>query len=310
MDIGRKHFFDGKSYGVQLLYLLLFLLTGLLIFSLLAQGCAMLVWGDTSALTGKSQIHYYWLTQLIGSLGAWLLPALIFGFLATGTVYSYSKADKIPNMKSVLLVILLALAILPVVGVLAYWNEQIHLPESMAGLEEVLHTMEDNSNKVLESLMSAQGVGVLLANILILGALPAICEEFFFRGAMQPLFERWTGNKHIAIIITAFIFSAVHFQFFGFVPRFLLGVYLGYLFVWSRSIWLSATAHFMHNSLSVIVAYFTTQNGIDTDTMGWGEYIPHIIVSLFVVAYGIFLLYKMRVKEVCVESVGEKTIQE
>ena len=123
---------------------------------------------------------------------------------------------------------------------------------------------------------------------------------------MQPLFERWTGNKHTAVIITAFIFSAVHFQFFGFVPRFLLGFYLGYLFVWSRSIWLSATAHFMHNSLSVIIYYYTTQNGIDTDTMDWGAYIPHIIVSLFVVAYGIFLLYKMRVKEVCVESVGER----
>ena len=310
MDIEQKHFFDKKSYGVQFLYLLLFLLTGLLIFSLLAHGCAVLVWGDTSALTGKTQIHYYWLTQLIGALGTWLLPALLFGFLATGTVYSYSKADKLPKMKPVLLVILLSVAILPVVAVLAYWNEQVHLPESMAGLEEVLHTMEDNSNKVLELLMSVQSIGVILVNILILGVLPAICEEFFFRGAMQPVFERWTGNKHAAVIITAFIFSAIHFQFFGFVPRFLIGVYLGYLFVWSRSIWLPVTAHFMHNSLYVIIYYYTTQNGIDTDTMDWGAYIPHIIVSLFVVAYGIFLLYKMKVKEVCVESVGEKTEME
>ena len=306
----QAHFFEKRSYGVQFIYMLFFLPTGLLIFSLLAQGCAMLIWGNTSKLAGEPQIHYYWLTQLIGSLGTWLAPALLFSFLATGTVYTYSNADKTPKLKAVCLVILMAVALLPVVGVLAYWNEQVHLPAALSQVEEIMRQMEESSDKVLELMISAQGTGALLANILILGALPALCEEFFFRGAMQPLFEKWTGNKHTAVIITAFIFSAVHFQFFGFVPRFLLGVYLGYLFVWSRSIWLSATAHFMHNSLSVIVSYFTTQNGIDTDTMGWGEYIPHIIVSLFVVAYGIFLLYKMRVKEVCVESVGEKTEME
>ena len=290
----QNHFFEKRGYGVQFIYLLFFLLTGLLIFSLLAQGCAMLIWGNTSELAGEPQIHYYWLTQLIGSLGTWLVPALLFSFLATGTVYTYSNADKTPKLKAVCLVILMAVALLPVVGVLAYWNEQVHLPAALSQVEEIMRQMEESSNKVLELMISAQGTWALLANILILGALPALCEEFFFRGAMQPLFEKWTGNKHIAIIVTAFIFSAIHFQFLGFVPRFLLGIYLGYLFVWSRSIWLSATAHFLHNSLSVIFTYYTTQQGIDTDNMQLTPYIPLIITSVFVLASGIFFLYKMR----------------
>ena len=293
----QNHFFEKRGYGVQFIYLLFFLLTGLLIFSLLAQGCAMLIWGDTSELASESQIHYYWLTQLIGSLGTWLVPALLFSFLATGTVYTYSNADKAPKLKAVCLVMLMSVALLPVVGVLAYWNEQLHLPAALSQVEELMRQMEESSNKILELMMSAQGTGALLVNILILGALPALCEEFFFRGAMQPLFEKWIGNKHIAIIVTAFIFSTIHFQFLGFVPRFLLGIYLGYLFVWSRSIWLSATAHFLHNSLSVIFTYYTTQHGIDTDNMSLTPYIPLIITSVFVLAMGIWSLYKMREQE-------------
>ncbi len=197
----QAHFFEKRSYGVQFIYMLFFLPTGLLIFSLLAQGCAMLIWGNTSKLAGEPQIHYYWLTQLIGSLGTWLAPALLFSFLATGTVYTYSNADKTPKLKAVCLVILMAVALLPVVGVLAYWNEQVHLPAALSQVEEIMRQMEESSDKVLELMISAQGTGALLANILILGALPALCEEFFFRGAMQPLFEKWTGNKHTAVII-------------------------------------------------------------------------------------------------------------
>jgi len=110
-------------------------------------------------------------------------------------------------------------------------------------------------------LLTMKTIGALLVNLLMLAVIPAIGEEFIFRGCLQRLFNQLTKNHHIAIWLTAIIFSSIHLQFYGFIPRMLLGAMFGYLFVWSNSLWLPILGHFLNNATAVITAYVYQQQG-------------------------------------------------
>ena len=151
------------------------------------------------------------------------------------------------------------------VAVLASFNEFI-MPQEGA-VADFMRDLEEAANHILELVTTQRSSWDLIANLLVFAVLAGICEEFFFQGSLQPLLTNWTKNPHIGILLTALIFSALHFQFYGFIPRFLLGVYLGYLFYWSRSLWLPILAHVLHNALSILVDYTLQGRGIDTNSM-------------------------------------------
>ena len=196
--------------------------------------------------------------------------------------------------KLVSYVIVLSLFLLPIIACLGYFNDLITFSEFMQKVEIWMRKMED-ANKIFTQTLTANAtLSVLLLNIMIMALLPALFEELLFRGTLQPFFTRWFGNKHIAIIVTAFIFSAIHFQFFGFIPRFLLGIYLGYLLVWGKSLWLPIIAHFLHNAASITLDYGAQRKGIDLETfdpnqMAW--FYPVLLLCVICVAAGI---YKIR----------------
>ena len=102
---------------------------------------------------------------------------------------------------------------------------------------------------------------MFLFNLLIIAIIPALGEELFFRGYLQQTITKWTISPHIGIIITAVLFSAIHFQFYGLIPRFILGVLLGYIFLWSNNLWLPIIAHFVNNAQVLIISFvFKDQN--------------------------------------------------
>ena len=105
----------------------------------------------------------------------------------------------------------------------------------------------------------------LLVAMLVIAVLPAIGEELVFRGLIQNELYRGTKNIHVAIWVAAILFSAIHFQFFGFVPRLLLGALFGYLYYWSRNLWIPILAHFVNNGLSVLVMYFYQRGSFEYD---------------------------------------------
>ena len=126
--------------------------------------------------------------------------------------------------------------------------------------------------------------------------MPAIGEEFFFRGVLQRLFSEWFRNAHVAIIVTAFIFSAIHFQFYGFIPRFLLGLFLGYMFYWSGTLWLPIIIHFINNGLAVLVAFLAARGllNVDFETFGSSENWFVNVSSIVIISALIFLLFRLR----------------
>lgn len=286
----EKPYFEHKSYWTQLGCLLLIFAGGLFILSAFGQLLGQWIWGDFGQLTDNAKADFIRFSQTFSSIGSFLLPALFFSYLATRHPFRYSNSTQLPSSFSVGMVIFLSLLLLPIVMLLASWNEMITLPDALAGVEKWMRSLSQKSEELLQLLTADLSQTTLFLNLIVLGLLPAVCEEFFFRGTLQPFFRKWTGNPHIAIIITAFIFSFMHFEFFGFIPRFLLGLYLGYLLLWSGSVWVPVIAHLCHNVFSVLLHHLALRQGIDTEQLQAADlyaYIPLFLVSLIGFIFGI-----------------------
>ena len=280
-------FFSNKSYWFQFFFLLLFIVGGLTIFSSLA-----FLAGKMSGLEVGTR-EYFYIVQTVSAFGTFLAPALLFAYCASKDWFSYNKADQMVSPPLVGYVVVLSLFILPVIAFLGYVNEQVIVPDFMHNIEAWMQKMEEESKVIMQTLTANSNLLILLVNIGVMALLPALFEEFLFRGTIQQLFTKWFANKHVAIIVTAFIFSAIHLQFYGFLPRFLLGIYLGYLFVWSRSLWLPIIAHFMHNANSLIFDYSAQQRGIDLEALDPSQlpgFYPAVLLCTFCVVLGIYFL--------------------
>lgn len=164
----------------------------------------------------------------------------------------FLKLDRAPQALLLIVSCFFMLSVFPVAQFTYWLNQQIPLPEWA-------DTMERNASGMLEGLMVMDSPVEFLFNLLIMAVLPAVGEELMFRGVVQQKLEEQTLNGHLAIWITAGIFSAIHFQFEGFLARMALGAALGYLFFWTRNLWIPIAAHFLTNALQVFVRYAFTE---------------------------------------------------
>ena len=194
--------------------------------------------------------------QAVQHMGIYLIPPIIAAYVFSKNPKNYLSADKSNSVFLFMITFLIVMFVIPLSGYFGLVNSQMSLPESFAGLETKLRLMEEAAGTATMAFLDVSTTGGLLANLFIIAVLPAIGEEFFFRGILQKLFKDWTKNIHISIFITAILFSAVHMQFFTFLPRFLLGLLFGYLLFWSKNIWLPVFAHFVNNATAVLVYYF------------------------------------------------------
>ena len=217
-----------------------------------------------SALTDLSSPHglsLLKLFQVIQSIGLFIIPPIIIAYFLHGKPSVYLRYNKFPYAKSVLLVIAIIYFSEPLINWLAEVNSNLVLPQWMDGLQSWMKESENQANKITEAFLKTESVSDLLFNIFMIGLLPAFGEELLFRGVIQQLIKKITGNSHSAIWISAILFSALHMQFFGFLPRLLLGAMFGYMLEWSGSLWLPIIAHFVNNATAV-VAYYLQEKGI------------------------------------------------
>lgn len=177
---------------------------------------------------------------------------------------------------------LLAFAILlggmPFITLISELNQMLVLPQWLSGLELWMKNLEESAQVTTNLLLEGTSIWDFLGNILFIGIFAAVAEEVFFRGVLQQLLSKLFKNKHIAVWITAFIFSLLHMQFYGFLPRIILGAVLGYLFVYSNSLWILIFVHFLNNALVVTFNFFFRNNSVY-------QYLEHPpITSTFLVA--------------------------
>jgi len=273
--------------------LALLMIGGLLIFTSLGELIILLIYHTPNMLEASDPVTAIRISQMLTTIGAFLVPALLFAYCQDRMWFNYNAANRKPPYAMTNIVLILSITLLPVVGVLSAFNQNI-MPQE-GSVAEFMRNMEEAANHILELVTSQHSTWDLISNLLIFAVLASVCEEFFFQGALQPLMMKWTKNPHIGILITALIFSALHFQFYGFIPRFVLGVYLGYLFFWSRSLWLPILAHVLHNALSILIDYTLQGRGINTNDLQFTDVrgsIPTAISCALVSAMAIVYLWR------------------
>ena len=197
-------------------------------------------------------LRYLFIIQDISLL---IIPSIIILVLMKSDPSARLSEFKFPLLREVGLIVILAFCIFPITSFTGQINSAMHLPDWLSGVEHWMIEKEDKNNSLIDLLITSNTFWVLLLNLLLIGLMPAIAEEMIFRGVFQKIFSKLFRSGHLAIWFIAFIFSAVHFQFFGFVPRFILGLVFGYLFYWSGTLWLSIISHFVNNAFPVIMAY-------------------------------------------------------
>lgn len=193
--------------------------------------------------------------QVVQSIGIFIVPPFILGWLFHGKIAEYLNLNKTVSFSSVLLVLVLSFAASPFVNFIGEINANMQFPGWLAGVENWMKNAEDKATVLTEAFLKVETMGGLLFNIFMIAFLPAIGEELLFRGVIQRIFTNWTRNYHWGIWISALLFSALHMQFYGFIPRLFLGVLFGYLLVWSGSMWLPIIAHFINNAVAVVAMY-------------------------------------------------------
>ena len=293
-----KGIYADKSALFQLYILLLLVLGGLILASFITTIPLLLLQGIDGSQKGIAfDPSLMRITQFISAVGTFLLPACFFAWLCSNQPKRYLSIGKLPTLEVLALTFLSMFLINPAISLTGLLNQQMELPSFMEGIEHWMRTREDEAERLTLLLLSEKGIGALLANLLVVALTAGITEEFLFRGAFQRILERWTSNPHLVIWIAACLFSAFHMQFYGFLPRMLLGAYFGYLLDWSRNIWIPVFAHFTNNAFAVICMSDEQlkQNEFISGEVTAPNLLPYIVMA--VIGLVLFYFCGKRLKE-------------
>ena len=252
------------------------------VLTLIAMGVWYVGWGGSQATESLKWLQFLQMT------GTFLLPPILCAWLWSENhqPVSWLRLDNVPDGKMIGLAVAIMICAVPGINLLADLNGRIQLPESLASIEQMLKQQEELAAELTKRFLQADSIGGLLINIGLMALLPALAEELSFRGTLQQILansQQPKANSHIAIWTTAIVFSAVHMQFYGFVPRMLMGAMFGYVFVWTGSLWVPVIMHFVNNGMAVI-AYYIEQSVVSdqgseqniADTFGQEIHILHI----------------------------------
>lgn len=181
-----------------------------------------------------------------------IAPALATAAMIAGPqrIFKWTGLNRLPGLRLGLLALIAYFVSIPVMEWIVDWNANVQLPQWLAGIESTMRSFEDAANDSVSKIVGAHTVGNLVASILIIGVITGIAEEIFFRGGLQRVLYR-PGHRQAAVWIAALVFSLLHFQFYGFVPRLLLGALFGYVFLWTGSLWTGIFLHALNNILTL-----------------------------------------------------------
>ncbi|MGC3948497.1 MAG: CPBP family intramembrane metalloprotease [Chryseolinea sp.] len=244
------------------------LITGILAGSVIAPSLVSLVYGDDidlSGFTDPSLAMPMLFVQGVVSFVAFILFPLLHIRALEHKPLAPLVESKTHLGQALLLVTVLGLAFPLAISPIAEWNAHMKFPSFMSGFETWARALEDQANQMTELVTSFNTVGDLLIALFVMAVLAGIGEELVFRGMIQNELWRGSNNIHVAIWASAFVFSAIHVQFFGFVPRLLLGALFGYLYYWSGNLIVPMVAHFVNNAFGVIMRYLYNIKVVATD---------------------------------------------
>ena len=285
-----RRLFKKKSVGFKIALLVSLMFISFILHMLIAMYIVNFLFDFNSnlifSINNKQSINGLKIIQFFNGVGLFIIPLLIYRYL---TGFNFKLNFDAVNRQNILLLIAIIVLVNPVVSFLYEWNQNINIPDWLLNYEI-------RANELTEAFLQMNSLSGLLINLFILALVPAIGEELFFRGYIQQSLSKWINNSSTAIFITAILFSAVHMQFQGFLPRLFLGIMLGYFLYWSKSLWLPIIAHFINNALAVVFSYpkFSQYSNILTNSANLKE----AIFSFIAISLLLFLLYNnLKVKK-------------
>ncbi|MBD5268039.1 MAG: CPBP family intramembrane metalloprotease [Bacteroides sp.] len=226
----------------------LLVLAGAFIVSLMAAGFIaelmplMFEAGSRDCYLAQSVVQ-----NIVGFCGAGFVAA----GLISGNSLTYLGLSERVSLRPFIGVLIVYILGLPAMNQLIYYNSIIPFPDSLSGIESWMKQMEELNGRITDVILSTHTIGGLISGILIIGVLTGFSEEVLFRGTLQKIMTSDNSISVWGIWIAAFIFSAVHLQFYGFFPRLLLGAFFGYIFFTTGSLWPAVFAHALNNSMVV-----------------------------------------------------------
>jgi len=239
------------------------------------------------------------LLQALQTLSVFLLPPLLMAYLWSDAPAQWLRMQPTPSLKVTLAAVGIMLLAMPGINLLADLNSRLVLPEFLAPLEEVMKRMEEQAAVITLRFMRTTSLAGLAVNLSVMALLPAIGEELTFRGVLFNLFSPNRSSEarvpHAAIWAVAVIFSLVHMQFYGFVPRMLLGALFGYVVCWTGSLWTSVWMHFTNNAVAVLAYFVVFRSGLNPDTLetfGTGDTLWLGIFSVLTTVLAVLLFRK------------------
>jgi membrane protease YdiL (CAAX protease family) len=265
--------------GIGITFSVILVLAGMKIFS-----SNLTVLEKAATALNNNDFAFLRYLLIIQDISLLIIPSIIILWLMKPESAARLPGLRIPQLKEVGLVVILTFCIFPVTSFTGQINSAMHLPSWLSGVEHWMIEKEDKADNLIDMLIMSNTFWVMMLNLLTIALIPAISEELIFRGVFQKIFNNLFKSGHIAIWFTAFIFSTIHFQFFGFIPRFILGLVFGYLFFWSGTLWLPVISHFINNAFPVILTYIQSMEKLNTspDTSLWKQVIalplPMIII--------------------------------
>jgi uncharacterized protein len=299
----RKEIFEDGSFFFQILFICFVALVSLLVFFLVGILFALPFshWNAGELLSSLNNMNdpasigvlkYF---QSLQTVGLFIVPPVFIALLFSSDGIKLLSVRKKPDTRAIVISSWLILASIPCINYLAEVNSQMHFPSIFSGLELKMKAMETEADQLTTIFVRADSLGILMVNLFVIALLPAVGEELMFRGLLQRLFSRWTKNAHWGIFIAAFTFSFIHFQFYGFIARLVLGMLLGYMLYWSGSIWVPITAHFVNNGFAVVIAFLEQRKLVPTGLENIGS-APnthfYIVLSVVLSIALMFFLYK------------------
>ena len=273
---------------------LISIVTGIFIFGIPIMDLATII----EDFSNPAAIAFLKYVQAVTSFGMFVIASIIISAGIEINWMNFLTLNKRPDIYPLLLAGTFVIIILPFINLLGYLNNELPFPEALSGLEKFFRSKEEQMQQIMESFLNVKGMGGLLINLLVIAVIPALGEELIFRGIVQNRFTLWFKNHHLGILVTSIIFSALHIQFLSFFPRFFLGLILGYMFFWSRSIWITIIAHFINNALAVIFYHLYYSGKADKTIELIGSPQHGLLYFLFAVMlggavlFGIFRYYK------------------
>ncbi|MCD6111712.1 MAG: CPBP family intramembrane metalloprotease [Bacteroidales bacterium] len=293
-------FIKHSSFWTKIIFFCLLILISLLLTTFLGLIIAYpfadmnivnaLISGNTYTENNINILKYL---QIINQIGLFLLPALLFSLVMNNNFSEYLNINKKPKIKNLILSILIIFFSFPFINFLVEINQNLSLPAFLSSVEDWMKASEEEANTLSELFVKANTYRGLIINVIIIALLPAISEEFFFRGVLLRLFKEKIKSVHIAVLISAIVFSALHLQFYTFLPRVFLGLILGYLYLWTGSLWVPIFTHFINNAIAVIGTFLLNNKLVNFDAENFSQ--SNIFLLLFsslMVIYFIKEIYK------------------